>query len=63
MTLKSVHFPAVVFRADHPFLFLIREKTTGASCFWAGSLILPETPGHGISAKSKHLFWRCLLFL
>ncbi|HQN05548.1 MAG TPA: serpin family protein, partial [Anaerolineaceae bacterium] len=25
MTLKSVPFPAVVFRADHPFLFLIRE--------------------------------------
>jgi serpin B len=33
MTLKSVHFPAVVFRADHPFLFLIREKTTGSILF------------------------------
>ena len=33
MTLKSVPFPAVVFRADHPFLFLIREKTTGSILF------------------------------
>jgi len=33
MTLKSVQFPAVVFRADHPFLFLIREKTTGCILF------------------------------
>jgi serpin B len=40
MTLKSVPFPAVVFRADHPFLFLIREKTTGSILF-LGSFMDP----------------------
>ena len=33
MTLKSVPFPAVVFRADHPFVFLIRENSTGSILF------------------------------
>jgi len=33
MTLKSVPFPAVVFRADHPFVFLIHENRTGSILF------------------------------
>jgi serpin B len=31
--LKSLSFPAVVFRADHPFVFLIRENGTGSILF------------------------------
>ena len=33
MTLKSVPFPAVVFRADHQFVFLIHENRTGSILF------------------------------
>lgn len=33
MTMKSVPFPAVIFRADHPFIFLIRERSTGSILF------------------------------
>jgi serine protease inhibitor len=33
MQLKTVAFPSIVFRADHPFIFLIREKETGSLLF------------------------------
>ncbi len=33
MQLKTVAFPSIVFRADHPFVFLIREKETGSLLF------------------------------
>lgn len=33
MQLKSISFPSVVFCADHPFVFLIRENTTGSILF------------------------------
>jgi serpin B len=31
--LKALSFPAIVFRADHPFVFLIRENGTGSILF------------------------------
>ena len=33
MQLKALAFPSIVFRADHPFVFLIRENTTGSILF------------------------------
>jgi serpin B len=33
MQLKALSFPSVVFRADHPFFFLIRENGTGSILF------------------------------
>jgi serpin B len=33
MRTKALAFPAVVFRADHPFVFLIRENSTGSILF------------------------------
>ena len=33
MQTKAVAFSAVIFRADHPFVFLIRENTTGSILF------------------------------
>jgi serpin B len=33
MQLKALSFPSVVFRADHPFVFLIRENSTGSILF------------------------------
>jgi serpin B len=33
MTLKAISFSPVAFRADHPFVFLIREKSTGCILF------------------------------
>jgi serpin B len=33
MQLKGLAFPPVVFRADHPFVFLIRENSTGSILF------------------------------
>jgi len=41
MMTKSLSFPSVTFRADHPFLFLIREKTTGSILFM-GRMVNPE---------------------
>jgi serine protease inhibitor len=33
MQLKAVSFPSIVFRADHPFVFVIRENDTGSILF------------------------------
>jgi serpin B len=33
MQTKALSFPTVVFRADHPFVFLIREDSTGCILF------------------------------
>jgi serpin B len=33
MMMKAVAFPAIVFRADHPFVFLIRDNSTGSILF------------------------------
>ena len=33
MQLKALAFPSIVFRADHPFVFLIRENSTGSILF------------------------------
>jgi serpin B len=40
MQLKALSFPSVVFRADHPFFFLIRENGTGSILF-IGRVINP----------------------
>ena len=34
MQSKGLSFPSVVFRADHPFVFLIRENNTGSILFF-----------------------------
>ena len=41
MALKGVPEPPPVFRADHPFIFLIRDKTTGSILF-LGRLVNPK---------------------
>lgn len=41
MRTKSAFFDGVTFKADHPFVFLIRENTTGAILF-LGRLVNPE---------------------
>ena len=40
MRTKAFSFPSVVFRADHPFVFLIRENSTGSILF-IGRVINP----------------------
>jgi len=40
MQTKALAFPATVFRADHPFVFLIRENETGSILF-IGRLVNP----------------------
>lgn len=44
MQTKSIEFMSVEFRADHPFLFLIRENHTGTILF-IGRLVNPEETG------------------
>ena len=41
MGLRGFPPPPIVFRANHPFLFLIREKTTGSILF-LGRMLNPE---------------------
>jgi serpin B len=42
MQRKAFSFPAVVFQADHPFVFLIRENSTGSILF-LGRLVNPAS--------------------
>ena len=44
MVTKGLSFPAATFRADHPFLFLIRENSS-ESILFMGRLVKPETKG------------------
>jgi len=44
MVARSLPPPPPVFRADHPFLFLIRHKPTGAVLF-VGRLLNPNPLG------------------
>ena len=41
MALAMAPTPAKIFRADHPFIFLIKENTTGAILF-LGRLVNPR---------------------
>ncbi len=42
MDLRGLPPPAPVFRADHPFIFLIRENSTGSLLF-LGRVVDPKT--------------------
>lgn len=44
MVTKALSFPAATFRADHPFLFLLRDNASGSLLFM-GRLVRPESKG------------------
>lgn len=44
MVTKGLSFPAANFRADHPFLFLLRDNASGSLLFM-GRLVRPESKG------------------
>jgi serine protease inhibitor len=48
MQTKAMVFPSMIFRADHPFVFLIRENSTGSILFM-GRL---KDPGESASAEA-----------
>ena len=58
--------PPMIFKADHPFLFFIREKVTGSILF-SGHVVTPPkaqggAAGTGSGSKPSWCNWLCKLF-